>query len=828
MFASGQRTTAAAAQTAEAAAAAAEAIKSVLASGGCSSAADPNNGVTPLSAEGAHLMLAVQRSDRATVNRLLRSAGVASSFFIADAKGPEFRTPLRLAAAVASTDIIEDLISYGAAAAEFVELDGWTAFHCAAAAGRERVFLLLLDLCPEEAAAAAAGSSLLHLLAECCGSSKATEAALKAAALRQQVDAKAKRQGFEGWTPLHISCLRGKQRMARILLQAGADASIVTGAFDASSPFLKAAATGAVCSMLRIDTSALLEQSKTNAQPVLQLQEPEQQEDSLIPPSGKDSGLLPIHLSCFGAHRGLTRLLLHVGSRIDALTGRLRWTPLHFATASGSVALVGDICRWSAGKLVNMKDEGRPLQRTPLIIACARQDLETVKVLLAFGANPLKSVRFAGMRAACLGELAAQAEEQEEQVTPLHIAVLGGCPEFVVSILQVFKHHVERFGTNDFQKGTAKDVREHKRQIFSARDAAALQTIITGGCGQPPVEVLDMLEGARRQAGKVRAPSTVLLAGTEDGAKGGRWSSAALAVALATSAACSGDTIGRRRIICAALIGFAAAEAPAEIAAEACGLERLLAVTDEPLALRIIEELSQICLYHPESQRVEEGKTQHLRVHGASVEQLRDLFSVISSRFLQHAVLRNFSGVVRRLLQLGVYEQNAAEKALHIAASLGYARICQLLVDAGIEAVSGPSTDKGPFELLAKALQQQQKHSLLQQQHDILEAAAAAASITPLAAGTSGTTKRAAVAALEAAASSTLKHSPQQRRETTYNSNLGLSPGTEKKRCSTLKPPPIVCSLEGEANMRREKGRTVKLKPFKLNPKHQTLNIKDY
>lgn len=88
--------------------------------------------------------------------------------------------------------------------------------------------------------------------------------------------------------------------MARILLQAGADASIVTGAFDASSPFLKAAATGAVCSMLRIDTSALLEQSKTNAQPVLQLQEPEQQEDSLIPPSGKDSGLLPIHLSCFG------------------------------------------------------------------------------------------------------------------------------------------------------------------------------------------------------------------------------------------------------------------------------------------------------------------------------------------------------------------------------------------------------------------------------------------------------------------------------------------------------------------------------------------------
>ncbi|CDJ36354.1 LOW QUALITY PROTEIN: uncharacterized protein EMH_0080330 [Eimeria mitis] len=81
---------AAAATAAAAAAAAAAAIKSVLASGSCSSAAEPNNGVPPLSAEGAHLILA---------------------------------------AAVASTEIIEELIRQGAGAAEFAELDGWTAFH---------------------------------------------------------------------------------------------------------------------------------------------------------------------------------------------------------------------------------------------------------------------------------------------------------------------------------------------------------------------------------------------------------------------------------------------------------------------------------------------------------------------------------------------------------------------------------------------------------------------------------------------------------------------------------------------------------------------------
>ncbi|CDJ47514.1 hypothetical protein, conserved [Eimeria brunetti] len=275
---------AAAATAAAAAAAAAAAIKSVLASGSCSSAAEPNIGVPPLSAEGAHLILA---------------------------------------AAVASTDIIEELICHGAAAAEFAELDGWTAFH-------------------------------------------------------------------------HISCLRGKQRMARFLLQAGADASVMTGAFDAASPLLRAAATGAVCGMVRIEASLPPQQNQSEAKSelLLQLQQHLQQQqktDSLIPRYGKDTGLLPIHLSCFGAHRALTRLLLHAGTRIDALTEQLRWSPLHFAAASGSAAL----------------------------------DLEVVKVLLAFGANPLKAVRFIGLRAACLGEGEADNDDQGEQITPLHIGVLG-------------------------------------------------------------------------------------------------------------------------------------------------------------------------------------------------------------------------------------------------------------------------------------------------------------------------------------------------------------------------------------------------------------------
>ncbi|CDI78676.1 hypothetical protein, conserved [Eimeria praecox] len=675
---------------------------------------------------------------------MLASGRTATAAATAAAAAAAAAAAIKLAAAVASTDIIEQLIQHGSTAAEFSELDGWTAFHCAAAAGRERVLLLLLDMCPEEAAAAAAGSSLLHLLAECCGGSKATEAALKAAALRQQVDAKAKRQGLEGWTPLHIACLRGKLRMARHLLQAGADSSVMTGVFHASSPLLEAAATGAVCGMLRLETSKPSEQSQSKAQPELlqQLQEQLQkqpQADSLIPVCGRDSGLLPIHLSCFGAHRSLTRLLLHVGSRIDALTQELRWSPLHFAVTSGSAKLVGDICRWNLPHFTIHEK----------LLHASSQDLETVKVLLDCGANPLKTVRFAGLRTVCLGCEDEDAEEQEDLVTALHIAVLGGA-------------------TGNLHLKFSTCLKVCSLLLF--------------------VCVLNLL---------------VL------GFKLG--------------------TVKKRRAICAAIIGFAAAEAPAEIAAEACGLERLLADADESLAIRVVEELSHICLHQPERHRAPpEGKAQNPHMHEASEAHLRDLFSVIASRVLQQAVLRNFTGVVSLVLQLAVYERKAAEKALRVAASLGYARICQLLVDAGIEAVSPPCKEKGPFELLAKALQQQQKHSLLQQQHDILATAAAAASAAHLVPGTSGIAKRAAATTLEAAAAATLKHTDQLRRETAHSSNSRLSASArDRKTSSPLQPPPIVCSLQGEEALRRGKGETIVLKPFKLTPKQQTLNPKD-
>lgn len=113
-----------------------------------------------------------------------------------------------------------------------------------------------------------------------------------------------------------------------------------------------------------------------------------------------------------------------------------------------------------------------------------------------------------------LGEAGTEEESLEEAVTALHLAVLDvrlqnscglpfrtdcqsldllkaetcilccalmqGSSEFVTALLELFKSHVERFGVAHNQGDAANSPNAKKRQIFSARDAAALKRIITG------------------------------------------------------------------------------------------------------------------------------------------------------------------------------------------------------------------------------------------------------------------------------------------------------------------------------------------------------------
>ncbi|KAL8454334.1 hypothetical protein Emag_001493 [Eimeria magna] len=582
----------------------------------------------PLSAFGAQLILAIQRRDVAAVRRLLRLDGNSNSrssssipkTIHSSSRGSTsslnnfLQAFLLLLLSADSNRKCDTLLQVGGKRGPFAS---------AAAAGREEMMLRLLELCHEDAAAAAAGNTLLHLIAECAASTRAADAAAKAAASRQPVDGKAKLPGLEGWTPL-----------------LGADPTLATGAFNGRSPLLRAAATGAVCGILRLD-----EQRKQTESSGVQ-QQHQQQREQLIPPCETDSGLLPIHLSCFGAHRSLARILLQTGSRIDAVTEKQKWTPLHFAAASGSAALAADLCRCANSCL---------------------QEINMVKVLLAFGADPLRPVRISGLSRICFGDAVKEAEEREEAITALHVAVLGGSAEFVGAVLQLFKLHVECFGT------------------------------------------------------------------------------------------------AKRLDVCAALVNFAAAEAPPDVAAEACGLERILGVADEALSSNLVEVLKRVCLSHHKRgphQHTQAGLLQKApspRLHAASEEQLKQLFATVANRLLEQAVLRNFAQVTERILEIGLYDKMHAERALQEAASLGRAEICQLLVNAGAATAASAYAGKGPFELLAKAMQQQQNHMLLLQQHRILAAAAAAATVSPAAHAGSKAASHAAAAALEAAASATIK-----------------------------------------------------------------------
>ncbi|KAL8271436.1 hypothetical protein Esti_004637 [Eimeria stiedai] len=419
------------------------------------------------------------------------------------------------------------------------------------------------------------------------------------------------------------------------------------------------------------------------------------------------------------------------------------------------------------------------------------QDLNMVKVLLDFGADPLKAVRIRGLSRTCFADDIKESEESEETITALHVAVLGGSADFVAALLQLFKLHVECFGAGSPPRRPQGDSNANRRLLFGARNATAMKQKRRSG-----EEAMRLYEStslkASRHSGKARASPIVLLK-EPGGAKGSRWSPVSLATALAAHASLdeggqedSNLQTAKRLDVCAALVGFAAAEAPSDVGAEVSGLEHVLNVSDEVLALNLV--LERVCLWPHErgaQQRTQASVLQQApgqRLHAASGEQLKLLFTAVANRLLEKAVLRNFAQVAEKILRIGLFEKTHAERALQEAASLGRAGICQLLVNAGAVTAASACAGKGPFELLAKAMQQQQNHLLLLQQHRIL-AAAAAAAVSPAAQGGSKATSHAAAAALRAAAFATIKSAATAKNEEA-RASTSFFPG--RRGCSML------------------------------------------
>uniref|UniRef100_A0A0G4HAX8 Uncharacterized protein n=1 Tax=Chromera velia CCMP2878 TaxID=1169474 RepID=A0A0G4HAX8_9ALVE len=426
------------------------------------------------------------------------------------------RTPLRLACHLGDAQAVEELMHFGAEVFAHSLTDGWSALHSAARSGHDflckhlllegpdvdseqRGFSLLhtacevaspkmqqggalftsfalryCDVAPESEqadrkGAREAGDPGKNLLeaplhtedatGTCLVRVTAPSPAVRAGRARTRgagraggkgrgkggpgvggVNGHSRREGVVSWTPLHICALRGKMKSAGVLLREGADAFARTGEFHLDSPSLNQAAKRAEAGSL----------GETSEEAGAFLGGP--LGDDLV----TDSGLTPLHLACFGGHARLAALFLRHGCSPTAPSERHLWTPLHFAVWSGNSALVADICRAGGRVSVNARDRRPDVQNTPLTLAVAKGDTDSLHTLMAFGADPLVGVRMSNFPGrAFMNSEADRWNGPDGGVTSLHLAVLRGDANLFEVLLRALTEQMDAnqllFVQNDFE-----------------------------------------------------------------------------------------------------------------------------------------------------------------------------------------------------------------------------------------------------------------------------------------------------------------------------------------------------------------------------------------
>jgi ankyrin repeat protein len=159
--------------------------------------------------------------------------------------------------------------------------------------------------------------------------------------------------GGDGMTSLHWAAERGDVEITRLLLEAGADAAAGT----------------------RIGTYT------------------------------------PLHLAAEGGHAAVSKLLIEAGADIAAATSSGGATPLHLAAAAdGGEGIVAALIE--AGADVNAKE--RVAEQTPLMFAASYGRTESVKELMAAGADPAATTRVVNALAQLWDEMRAAGALREQ------------------------------------------------------------------------------------------------------------------------------------------------------------------------------------------------------------------------------------------------------------------------------------------------------------------------------------------------------------------------------------------------------------------------------
>ncbi len=334
----------------------------------------------------------------AAVAGILWAAGGAAAESNAPAGRPDGSTPLQWAVYEGDTAEVQRLLAAGADAKATNDY-GVDALQLAADGSNTELIRLLLKAGANANSANPEGETVLHLVAR-AGNVDAAKLLLKAGA---KVDA---RERFGEQTPLMWATARRHPTMVQLLVSKGADVDAVSAVRDYQRV---ATAESRAKQLDRGGLTPLMYAARENCRECVKILLKDHADVSLPDPAG----MTPLHIALLNANWDIAKALIDAGADVN------QWDvfgqgPLNIAIANmnvrGStspldqnepnVATGRDLVKLMVARGANPNqqlyyraaarsilgaDTGRGT--TPFLTACARGDIEIVKLLLAHGAN---------------------------------------------------------------------------------------------------------------------------------------------------------------------------------------------------------------------------------------------------------------------------------------------------------------------------------------------------------------------------------------------------------------------------------------------------------